>query len=164
MDDAAKSIQALNDKIKADDAKAQEAALKKAAEEKAKADKEKEDKEKADKDKAAKDSTDFKEIVSGTVKGNEQNLKKSGENYKAIQEFQTQYNDIFPSAAVKADGGYGANTEKAVKELAVMLTRLTGVDLIKATEDGKKLTPELRKAVVNFKANKDKLKDLIVSK
>jgi hypothetical protein len=164
MDDAAKSIQALNDKIKADDAKAQEAALKKAAEEKAKADKEKEDKEKADKDKAAKDSADYKEIVSGTVKGNEQNLKKSGENYKAIQEFQTQYNDMFPSGAIKADGGYGGNTEKAVKEVAVMLTRLTGVDLIKATEDGKKLTSELRKAIANFKANKDKLKDLIVSK
>jgi len=157
MEDANKNIQALNDKIKADDAKAQEAAMKKAADEKAKA-----DKDKADKD--AKDQTDFKEIVSGNVKGNEQNLKKSGENYQAIKDFQTQYNDMFPSAAIKADGGYGQATEKAVKETAIMLTRLTGVDLIKATEDGKKLTPELRKAIANFKANKDKLKDLIVAK
>jgi hypothetical protein len=42
-----------------------------------------------------------------------------------------------------------------------MIGGLIGEDLAKATEDGKKLTPELQSAINKFDSNKDKIKELI---
>ena len=42
-----------------------------------------------------------------------------------------------------------------------MIGALTGSDLEKATDGGKKLTPEVQAAVQKFIDNKDKIKELV---
>ena len=105
--------------------------------------------DKKEEDKKEEDKNAPKEIKSGSI--DKLNLKKSGENYQAIKDFQAKLNSILPKdQQIKADGGYGTNTEQAIKRVAKSIGAVTGEDLIKATEDGKKLTSEFQKMVMNY--------------
>jgi hypothetical protein len=92
------------------------------------------------------------------------NLSKKGPNLDAIKKFQENYNELKAGAEIKADGLYGNNTEKAIVATAKMIGALTGVDLEKATDGGKKLTPEVQGAIQKFIDNKDKIKELVSTK
>jgi hypothetical protein len=98
-------------------------------------------------------------ISSGNV--DKKNLTKKGPNLEKIKAFQEKYNTLFPNDNIKADGLYGKNTETSIVKVAKMIGGLIGEDLAKATEDGKKLTPELQSAINKFDSNKDKIKELI---
>jgi hypothetical protein len=111
------------------------------------------------KDDASKDEEKPVEIASGNV--DKKNLTKKGPNLDKIKSFQEKYNTLFPSENIKADGLYGKNTEQSVVKVAKLIGGLIGEDLAKATEDGKKLTPELQSAINKFNSNKDKIKELI---
>jgi len=119
-------------------------------------------KEEKAKEEGKKDETKYIEISSGNVK--KQNLSKKGPNIEAIKKFQENYNALKAGAEIKADGLYGKNTENAIVSAAKMIGGLTGVDLEKGTEGGKKLTPELQSAVQKFIDNKDKIKELVSTK
>jgi peptidoglycan hydrolase-like protein with peptidoglycan-binding domain len=119
----------------------------------------KEEKAKDDK-KDKKDS--YVEIASGNIK--KHNLSKSGPNLNAIKKFQENYNILKAGAEIKADGLYGKNTENAILKAAKMIGGLTGVDLEKATEGGKKLTVQLQTAIQKFVDNKDKIKEIVSTK
>ena len=108
------------------------------------------------------DDKEYIEISTGNVK--KHNLSKKGPNLDAIKKFQENYNDIKAGAEIKADGLYGNNTEKAIVATAKMIGALTGVDLEKATDGGKKLTPEIQAAIQKFIDNKDKIKELVSTK
>jgi hypothetical protein len=108
------------------------------------------------------DDKEYIEISSGNVK--KHNLSKKGPNLDAIKKFQENYNNIKAGAEIKADGLYGNNTEKAIVATAKMIGALTGVDLEKATDGGKKLTPEVQGAIQKFIDNKDKIKELVSTK
>ena len=102
---------------------------------------------------------EYTEIKSGNVeKGN---LSPKGENLDKIKAFQESFNTLFPTEKIKADGLYGKNTEKAIVKVANLIGGLLGEDLAKATESGKKMTPELQSAVESYIENKDKIKELI---
>jgi len=120
--------------------------------------KEKEAKAEAEKEKKD-DTTEYIEISSGNIK--KQNLSKKGPNFDKIKKFQENYNILKIGAENKADGLYGKNTEIAILKAAEMLDGLTGSDLAKATEKGKKMTPEVQAGLQKFLDNKDKIKDLI---
>lgn len=109
-----------------------------------------------------KDDTKYIEIASGNVK--KHNLSKTGPNLEAIKKFQENYNAVKAGTEIKPDGLYGKNTETAIVAAAKMIGSLTGVDLEKATEGGKKLTTELQSALQKFIDNKDKIKELVSSK
>ena len=113
-------------------------------------------------DKKDDDDNEYIEISTGNVK--KHNLSKKGPNLDAIKKFQENYNDIKAGAEIKADGLYGNNTEKAIVATAKMIGALTGVDLEKATDGGKKLTPEVQAAIQKFIDNKDKIKELVSTK
>lgn len=113
----------------------------------------------AKKDVAKKDEAKPEEISSGNV--DKKNLTKKGPNLDNIKSFQEKYNTLFPDNAIKADGLYGKNTETSVVKVAKLIGGLIGDDLEKATDGGKKLTPELQSAINKFDANKDKIKELI---
>ena len=113
-------------------------------------------------DKKDDDDKEYIEISTGNVK--KHNLSKKGPNLDAIKKFQENYNDIKAGAEIKADGLYGNNTEKAIVATAKMIGALTGVDLEKATDGGKKLTPEVQAAIQKFIDNKDKIKELVSTK
>lgn len=119
----------------------------------------KEEKAKDDK-KDKKDS--YVEIASGNIK--KHNLSKSGPNLNAIKKFQENYNILKAGTEIKADGLYGKNTESAILKAAKMIGGLTGVDLEKATEGGKKLTVQLQTAIQKFVDNKDKIKEIVSTK
>jgi hypothetical protein len=108
------------------------------------------------------DDKEYIEISTGNVK--KHNLSKKGPNLDAIKKFQKNYNDIKAGAEIKDDGLYGNNTEKAIVATAKMIGALTGVDLEKATDGGKKLTPEVQAALQKFIDNKDKIKELVSTK
>lgn len=102
---------------------------------------------------------EYTEIKSGNVeKGN---LSPKGKNLDQIKAFQESFNTLFPTEKIKADGLYGKNTEKAIIKVANLIGGLLGEDLAKATESGKKMTPELQSAVESYIENKDKIKELI---
>jgi hypothetical protein len=118
-----------------------------------KAEEEKKDEDKKD------DTTSYIEIASGNVK--KHNLSKKGPNLDKIKKFQENYVALKLSPEIKADGLYGKNTEAAILKAAQMLDGLTGSDLAKATDSGKKMTPEVQAGLQKFLDNKDKIKDLI---
>jgi len=120
--------------------------------------KEKEAKAEAEEEKKD-DTTEYIEISSGNIK--KQNLSKKGPNFDKIKKFQENYNILKIGAENKADGLYGKNTEIAILKAAEMLDGLTGSDLAKATDGGKKMTPEVQAGLQKFLDNKDKIKDLI---
>jgi hypothetical protein len=106
-----------------------------------------------------------KEIKSGNVE--KENLKKSGPNYQTIKDFQNELNKILPEGQkIKADGGYGKNTEEAIRRTAKIIGGSTGDDLIKSTEDGKKLTSEFQTMVKNWTDPKiqAKIQDIVSGK
>ena len=105
------------------------------------------------------DTTEYIEISSGNIK--KQNLSKKGPDFDKIKKFQENYNTLKIGAENKADGLYGKNTEAAILKAAQMLDGLTGSDLAKATDGGKKMTPEVQAGLQKFLDNKDKIKDLI---
>jgi peptidoglycan hydrolase-like protein with peptidoglycan-binding domain len=105
------------------------------------------------------DTTSYIEIASGNVK--KHNLSKKGPNLDKIKKFQENYVALKLSPEIKADGLYGKNTEAAILKAAQMLDGLTGSDLAKATDSGKKMTPEVQAGLQKFLDNKDKIKDLI---
>jgi hypothetical protein len=149
--DVTDSLTVVNDKANDIKTKATELVNQQvAAEAKKKEDEAKKKAEEGKKDEEKKEDKDApKEIKSGSV--DKANLKKSGENYQAIKDFQGKLNSLLPKdQQIKADGGYGTNTEKAITRIAKMIGSVTGEDLVKATEDGKKLTPEFQKMVINF--------------
>jgi len=113
-------------------------------------------------DKKEEDKTEDKteaEIKSGNVE--KSNLSSKGEFVDEIKSFQESFNSLFPNEKIKADGLYGKNTEKAIVKVANLIGGLTGEDLVKATEEGKKMTAELQSAVDGYLKNKDKIKELI---
>jgi peptidoglycan hydrolase-like protein with peptidoglycan-binding domain len=118
-----------------------------------KAEEEKKDEDKKD------DTTSYIEIASGNVK--KHNLSKKGPNLDKIKKFQENYVALKLSPEIKADGLYGKNTEAAILKAAQMLDGLTGSDLAKATDGGKKMTSEVQAGLQKFLDNKDKIKDLI---
>lgn len=122
--------------------------------------------EKIKEEKAKEEKNDKKdsyvEIASGNIK--KHNLSKSGPNLNAIKKFQENYNVLKAGAEIKADGLYGKNTESAILKAAKMIGGLTGVDLEKATEGGKKLTVQLQTAIQKFVDNKDKIKEIVSTK
>lgn len=126
----------------------------------------KETDEKIKEEKAKEEKNDKKdsyvEIASGNIK--KHNLSKSGPNLNAIKKFQENYNVLKAGAEIKADGLYGKNTENAILKAAKMIGSLTGVDLEKATEGGKKLTVQLQTAIQKFVDNKDKIKEIVSTK
>ena len=160
--DVTDSLTAVNDKANDIKTKASELVTKQAAAEAKKKEDEAKKKAEEGKKKEEEDKNAPKEIKSGSV--DKSNLKKSGENYQAIKDFQGKLNSLLPKdQQIKADGGYGTNTEQAIKRIAKMIGAVTGEDLIKATEDGKKLTPEFQKMVINFNDPKkqEEMKKLI---
>lgn len=122
--------------------------------------------EKIKEEKAKEEKNDKKdsyvEIASGNIK--KHNLSKSGPNLNAIKKFQENYNVLKAGAEIKADGLYGKNTESAILKAAKMIGGLTGIDLEKATEGGKKLTVQLQTAIQKFVDNKDKIKEIVSTK
>lgn len=122
----------------------------------------KEDKAKEDKDDKDDKKDSYVEIASGNIK--KHNLSKSGPNLNAIKKFQENYNILKAGTEIKADGLYGKNTESAIIKAAKMIGGLTGVDLEKATEGGKKLTVQLQTAIQKFVDNKDKIKEIVSTK
>lgn len=122
--------------------------------------------EKIKEEKAKEEKNDKKdsyvEIASGNIK--KHNLSKSGPNLNAIKKFQENYNILKAGAEIKAAGLYGKNTENAILKAAKMIGGLTGVDLEKATEGGKKLTVQLQTAIQKFVDNKDKIKEILSTK
>jgi hypothetical protein len=141
------SLKELQDKVNSIKTKSTEIANKQAQ---AEATKKAEEAKKAEEPKKEEgDKKDFKEIKSGNI--DKQNLKKDGENYKEIKNIQGKLNEILPKdKQIKVDGGYGKNTEDAIKTVARMLSGITGVDLLKDTDEGKILTPDLQKRIENF--------------
>lgn len=119
----------------------------------------KDDAKDGDKKDETKDEEKPTEIASGNV--DKKNLTKKGPNLDKIKSFQEKYNTLFPNENIKADGLYGKNTEQSVVKVAKLIGGLIGEDLAKATEEGKKLTPELQSAINKFDSNKDKIKELI---
>jgi hypothetical protein len=117
----------------------------------------KEEEAKKEEDKKEEDKPEL--ISSGNV--DKKNLTKKGPNLEKIKAFQEKFNALFPNDNIKADGLYGKNTETSIVKVAKMIGGLIGEDLAKATEDGKKLTPELQSAINKFDSNKDKIKELI---
>jgi hypothetical protein len=146
LDEIIKLINSATEKITAVDTKKAEEGSKE------------EDKKTEDK-KEEKDSKEYTEIKSGTVE--KANLTSKGEFLEKIKSFQESFNSLFPTEKIKADGLYGKNTEKAVVKVANLIGGLLGEDLAKATDSGKKMTPELQSAVESYIENKDKIKDLI---
>lgn len=116
-----------------------------------------EEEAKKEEDKKEEDKPEL--ISSGNV--DKKNLTKKGPNLEKIKAFQEKFNTLFPNDNIKADGLYGKNTETSIVKVAKMIGGLIGEDLAKATEDGKKLTPELQSAINKFDSNKDKIKELI---
>ena len=115
--------------------------------------------EEAKKEEAKKEEDKPELISSGNI--DKKNLTKKGPNLEKIKAFQEKFNTLFPNDNIKADGLYGKNTETSIVKVAKMIGGLIGEDLAKATEDGKKLTPELQSAINKFDSNKDKIKELI---
>lgn len=121
--------------------------------------KEEEENKKEDEGEEDVKEKEYTEIKSGNVeKGN---LSSKGKNLDQIKAFQESFNTLFPTEKIKADGLYGKNTEKAIIKVANLIGGLLGEDLAKATESGKKMTPELQSAVESYIENKDKIKELI---
>lgn len=148
LDEIIKLINSATEQITAIDTKKAEVASEEG-------DKKEEDKKEEDK----KEDKTFTEIKSGNVeKGN---LSSKGEFVDEIKSFQESFNSLFPNEKIKADGLYGKNTEKAIVKIANLIGGLTGEDLVKATEEGKKMTAELQSAVDGYLKNKDKIKELI---
>ena len=153
IEEVIKMLDEVSNKVAETDKKIADETVKK-TDEKIKEEKAKE--EKNDK----KDS--YVEIASGNIK--KHNLSKSGPNLNAIKKFQENYNVLKAGAEIKADGLYGKNTESAILKAAKMIGGLTGIDLEKATEGGKKLTVQLQTAIQKFVDNKDKIKEIVSTK
>lgn len=111
-----------------------------------------------EKEEKAEDKS-YIEIKSGNVE--KSNLSSKGKFVSEIKNFQESFNILFPEEKIKADGLYGKNTEKAIVKLANLIGGLTGEDLAKATEEGKKMTAELQSAVAGYIKNKDKIKEIL---
>lgn len=142
------ALKDLQDKVNTIKTKSTEIANKQAQAEATKKAEEAKKKEGEEK-KAEGDKKEFKDIKSGNVE--KQNLKKDGENYETIKSIQSKLNEILPKdKQIKVDGGYGKNTEEAIKSAARMLGGMSGVDLLKDTDDGKLLTADLQKRIENF--------------
>ena len=88
-----------------------------------------------------------------------ENLKKNGPNYEAIKKFQKDYNSLGLGEKIGEDGGYGKNTESAVKRISGMIRSLSGKEI--KTEDGKLLSGELISTVKKLLDNKDKIKGIL---
>jgi hypothetical protein len=141
------SLTSVESKAKDIKSKAMELVNKQAAAEGKK--KEEEAKKKEEEKKPEEKGDAPKEIKSGSIE--KSNLKKSGANYQAIKDFQAKLNTILPKEQqIKSDGGYGTNTEQAIRRVAKLIGGSTGDDIVKATEDGKKLTPEFQMMVNNW--------------
>lgn len=156
------SLTSVEDKSKEIKTKASELVNKQVA---AEAKKKEEEAKKKEGDKKDESSTEGKEIKSGNIE--KENLKKSGPNYQTIKDFQVKLNNILPdNQQIKADGGYGKNTEEAIRRVAKLIGGNTGEDLIKSTEDGKKLTSEFQTMVKNFTDPKiqAKIQDIVSGK
>jgi hypothetical protein len=156
------SLTSVEDKSKEIKTKASELVNKQAT---AEAKKKEEEAKVKEGDKKEEKTSDIKEIKSGNIE--KENLKKSGSNYQVIKDFQGKLNAILPdSQQIKADGGYGKNTEEAIRRVAKLIGGNTGDDLIKSTEDGKKLTPELQTMVKNWTDPKiqAKIQDIVSGK
>ena len=104
-----------------------------------------------------KDKEEVKDIKSGNV--DKENLKKNGPNYEAIKKFQKDYNSLGLGEKIGEDGGYGKNTESAVKRISGMIRSLSGKEI--KTEDGKLLSGELISTVKKLLDNKDKIKGIL---
>jgi hypothetical protein len=104
-----------------------------------------------------KDKEEVKDIKSGNV--DKQNLKKDGPNYEAIKKFQEDYNSLGIGEKIGADGGYGKNTEAAVKRIAGMIRSLSDKEI--KTDDGKLLSGDLISTVKKLLDNKDKIKGIL---
>lgn len=157
--DSLTSVEDMSKKIKT---KASELVNKQAA---AEAKKKEEEAKKKEGDKGKSDENAMKEIKSGNIE--KENLKKSGPNYQEIKDFQGKLNTILPdNQQIKADGGYGKNTEEAIRRVAKLIGGNTGDDLIKSTEEGKKLTPEFQTMVKNWTDPKiqAKIQDIVSGK
>ncbi len=156
------SLTSVEDKSKEIKTKASELVNKQAA---AEAKKKEEEAKKEEGDKKEDVGSDLKEIKSGNIE--KENLKKSGPNYQTIKDFQGKLNAILPdNQQIKADGGYGKNTEEAIRRVAKLIGGNIGEDLIKSTEDGKKLTPEFQTMVKNWTDPKiqAKIQDIVSGK
>ena len=160
--DVTDSLKSVDDKAKDIKSKATELVNKQAA---AEAKKKEEEEKKKGGDKKDENSKGPKEIKSGNI--DKDNLKKTGPNYQAIKDFQGKLNTILPdNQQIKADGCYGKNTEEAIRRVARLIGGSTGEDLVKSTDDGKKLTPEFQTMVANWIDPKvqAKMKDLVSGK
>ena len=156
------SLTSVEDKSKEIKTKASELVNKQAA---AEAKKKEEEAKKKEGDKEKTDENAPKEIKSGNIE--KENLKKSGSNYQTIKDFQAKLNTILPEGQkIKDDGGYGKNTEEAIRRVAKIIGGNTGDDLIKSTEEGKKLTPEFQTMVKNWTDPKiqAKIQDIVSGK
>lgn len=156
------SLTSVEDKSKEIKTKASELVNKQAA---AEAKKKEEEAKKKEGDEGKSDENAPKEIKSGNIE--KENLKKSGPNYQEIKDFQGKLNAILPdNQQIKADGGYGKNTEEAIRRVAKLIGGNTGDDLIKSTEEGKKLTPEFQTMVKNWADPKiqAKIQDIVSGK
>ena len=103
------------------------------------------------------DKEEVKDIKSGNL--DKQNLKKDGPNYEAIKKFQEDYNSLGIGEKIGADGGYGKNTEAAVKRIAGMIRSLSDKEI--KTDDGKLLSGDLISTVKKLLDNKDKIKGIL---
>ena len=158
------SLTSVEDKSKEIKTKASELVNKQAAAEAKKKEEEAKKKEE-EKKPEEKEGEGPKEIKSGNIE--KENLKKSGSNYQAIKDFQGKLNTILPEGQkIKDDGGYGKNTEEAIRRVAKIIGGNTGDDLIKSTEEGKKLTPEFQTMVKNWTDPKiqAKIQDIVSGK
>jgi hypothetical protein len=98
---------------------------------------------------------DFKEIASG--KKDVENLKKAGKNFKTIQEIQGLLNNYLEKP-IKADGLYGAGTEKAIEEVSKALSLIEP----EVKSDGKVMSPLLQAMLkkIEEKGGKEKVKQV----
>jgi hypothetical protein len=103
------------------------------------------------------DKEEVKDIKSGNI--DKENLKKNGPNYEAIKKFQEDYNSLGIGEKIGIDGGYGKNTESAVKRISGMIRSLSDKEI--KTNDGKLLSGELINTVKKLLDNKDKIKGIL---
>ena len=103
------------------------------------------------------DKEEVKDIKSGNI--DKENLKKNGPNYEAIKKFQEDYNSLGIGEKIGIDGGYGKNTESAVKRISGMIRSLSDKEI--KTNDGKLLSGELISTVKKLLDNKDKIKGIL---
>jgi len=103
------------------------------------------------------DKEEVKDIKSGNI--DKENLKKNGPNYEAIKKFQEDYNSLGIGEKIGMDGGYGKNTESAVKRISGMIRSLSDKEI--KTNDGKLLSGELISTVKKLLDNKDKIKGIL---